>query len=73
MNQRACVWVIGVGHAVLNSQSNTISHSKFIPVTMQAMIGCRVRRIPAGNMCALFARYLDAKFVLMHISLSIQR
>jgi hypothetical protein len=27
-----------------------------------------VRRIPAGNMCALFARYLDAKFVLMHIS-----
>ena len=27
-----------------------------------------VRRIPAGNMCALFARYLDAKFVLMHIA-----
>lgn len=27
-----------------------------------------VSRIPAGNMCALFARYLDAKFVLMHIS-----
>lgn len=27
-----------------------------------------VNRIPAGNMCALFARYLDAKFVLMHIS-----
>ena len=27
-----------------------------------------VRRIPASNMCALFARYLDAKFVLMHIS-----
>ena len=25
-------------------------------------------RIPAGNMCALFARYLDAKFVLMHIA-----
>jgi hypothetical protein len=24
--------------------------------------------IPAGNMCALFARYLDAKLVLMHIS-----
>lgn len=27
-----------------------------------------VQRIPAGNMCALFARYLDAKFVLMHIA-----
>lgn len=27
-----------------------------------------VNRIPAGNMCSLFARYLDAKFVLMHIS-----
>ena len=27
-----------------------------------------VRRIPAGNMCALFARYLNAKFVLMHIA-----
>ena len=27
-----------------------------------------VSRIPAGNMCALFSRYLDAKFVLMHIS-----
>ena len=27
-----------------------------------------LRRIPAGNMCALFARYLDAKFVLMHIA-----
>ena len=27
-----------------------------------------VSRIPAGNMCALFARYLDAKFVLMHIA-----
>ena len=27
-----------------------------------------VRRIPAGNMCALFTRYLDAKFVLMHIA-----
>ena len=27
-----------------------------------------VSRIPAGNMCDLFARYLDAKFVLMHIS-----
>ncbi|MCG9128149.1 amidohydrolase family protein [Candidatus Poribacteria bacterium] len=27
-----------------------------------------VNRIPSGNMCALFARYLDAKFVLMHIS-----
>ena len=27
-----------------------------------------VRRIPAGNMCALFAQYLDAKFVLMHIA-----
>ena len=27
-----------------------------------------VSRIPAGNMCALFARYLDAKLVLMHIS-----
>ena len=27
-----------------------------------------VRRIPAGNMCELFARYLDAKFVLMHIA-----
>lgn len=27
-----------------------------------------VRRIPAGNMCALFSRYLDAKFVLMHIA-----
>lgn len=27
-----------------------------------------VNRIPAGNMCALFSRYLDAKFVLMHIS-----
>ena len=27
-----------------------------------------ISRIPAGNMCALFARYLDAKFVLMHIS-----
>ena len=27
-----------------------------------------VSRIPAGNMCALFARYLNAKFVLMHIS-----
>ena len=27
-----------------------------------------IRRIPAGNMCALFARYLDAKFVLMHIA-----
>ena len=27
-----------------------------------------VRRISAGNMCALFARYLDAKFVLMHIA-----
>ena len=24
--------------------------------------------IPAGNMCALFARYLDATFVLMHIA-----
>ena len=27
-----------------------------------------VSRIPAGNMCALFSRYLDAKFVLMHIA-----
>jgi uncharacterized protein len=27
-----------------------------------------VSRIPAGNMCELFARYLDAKFVLMHIA-----
>ena len=27
-----------------------------------------VSRIPAANMCVLFARYLDAKFVLMHIS-----
>ena len=27
-----------------------------------------VSRIPAGNMCDLFARYLDAKFVLMHIA-----
>ena len=27
-----------------------------------------LRRISAGNMCALFARYLDAKFVLMHIA-----
>ena len=27
-----------------------------------------LRRIPAGNMCTLFARYLDAKFVLMHIA-----
>ena len=27
-----------------------------------------ISRIPAGNMCDLFARYLDAKFVLMHIS-----
>lgn len=27
-----------------------------------------VSRIPAGNMCALFSRYLEAKFVLMHIS-----
>ena len=27
-----------------------------------------VEFIPAGNMCALFARYLDAKFVLMHIA-----
>ena len=27
-----------------------------------------VSRISAGNMCALFARYLDAKFVLMHIA-----
>ncbi len=27
-----------------------------------------VRRIAAGNMCALFTRYLDAKFVLMHIA-----
>jgi len=27
-----------------------------------------VRRIPAGNMCALFTRYLNAKFVLMHIA-----
>ena len=27
-----------------------------------------VHRIPAGNMCALFSRYLDAKFVLMHIA-----
>ena len=27
-----------------------------------------VRRIPAGNMCALFARYPDARFVLMHIA-----
>ncbi len=27
-----------------------------------------VHRIPAGNMCDLFARYLDAKFVLMHIA-----
>ena len=27
-----------------------------------------INRIPAGNMCDLFARYLDAKFVLMHIS-----
>jgi hypothetical protein len=27
-----------------------------------------VSRIPAGNMCALFTRYLDAKFVLMHIA-----
>jgi len=27
-----------------------------------------VERIPAGNMCALFSRYLDAKFVLMHIA-----
>ena len=27
-----------------------------------------VRRIPAGNMCALLARYPDARFVLMHIA-----
>ena len=27
-----------------------------------------VSRIPAGNMCELFARYPDAKFVLMHIA-----
>ncbi len=27
-----------------------------------------VSRIPAGNMCALFARYPHAKFVLMHIA-----
>lgn len=27
-----------------------------------------VSRIPAGNMCALFSRYLNAKFVLMHIA-----
>ena len=27
-----------------------------------------VSRIHAGNMCALFSRYLDAKFVLMHIA-----
>ena len=27
-----------------------------------------VSRIPAGNMCDLFARYPDAKFVLMHIA-----
>ena len=27
-----------------------------------------ISRIPAGNMCDLFACYLDAKFVLMHIS-----
>ncbi len=27
-----------------------------------------VQRIPAGNMCTLFAQYLDAKFVLMHIA-----
>ena len=27
-----------------------------------------VSRIPAGNMGSLFARYLDAKFVLMHIA-----
>ena len=27
-----------------------------------------VSRIPAGNMCELFSRYLDAKFVLMHIA-----
>ena len=27
-----------------------------------------ISRIPAGNMCALFSRYLDAKFVLMHIA-----
>ena len=30
-------------------------------------------RIAAGNMCALLARYPDARFVLMHISLSLQR
>ena len=27
-----------------------------------------VSRIPAGNMCDLFARYLEAKFILMHIA-----
>ena len=27
-----------------------------------------VSRIPAGNMCELFSRYLHAKFVLMHIA-----
>ena len=27
-----------------------------------------VSRIPAGNMCEFFARYPDAKFVLMHIA-----
>lgn len=27
-----------------------------------------VHRIPAGNMCKLFSRYLEAKFVLMHIA-----
>ena len=32
-----------------------------------------VSRIPAGNMCELFARYLDAKFVLDAHRLPLQR
>ena len=73
MRRRVCASVIGAG---ARGVELTIEHNLPFKIHTGYYAGndrMPVRRIPAGNMCALFARYLDAKFVLMHISLSVQR
>lgn len=56
-------WARGVEHAIEHNLPFKI-HTGYYAGNDRMPVS----RIPAGNMCALFARYLDAKFVLMHIA-----